>query len=62
MQWNIELKRFLRIQGVDILLLDEPVAKIKAVISEYAHISIFYNADTAGFEVIGEACFDFARL
>jgi len=47
---------------VDILLLDEPVAKIKAVISEYAHISIFYNADTAGFEVIGEACFDFARL
>lgn|SRR5574341_161570 len=34
------------IRGVEILLLDEPVVKIKSVIDDKTHISIFFNADT----------------
>ncbi len=34
------------INGVDIILLDEPVSKIKAVINKDTYIAIFYNADT----------------
>ena len=35
------------IQSVEIILLDEPVAKIKAVITEDSFINVFYNAMTA---------------
>jgi hypothetical protein len=35
------------IRGVEVLLLDEPVAKIKSVIDDKTHISVFFNADTA---------------
>jgi hypothetical protein len=34
------------IQGIEILLLDEPIAKLKAVITSDIFISIFYNAET----------------
>lgn len=43
----IELfSRYDFIKAIDILLLDEPVAKIKAVITKKTFINIFYNADT----------------
>jgi len=35
------------IGGVEILLIDEPVAKIKAVINKDTFINIFYNAETS---------------
>ena len=35
------------INGVDVVLIDEPVAKIKAVIEKDTFINIFYNAETA---------------
>ena len=34
------------IREIEILLLDEPVVKIKAIIREDIFISIFYNAET----------------
>lgn len=33
--------------GVEILLIDEPVAKIKAVMEEDTFINVFYNAETS---------------
>jgi len=35
------------IQGIEIQLLDEPVAKTKAIIDSDTFISIFYNAETS---------------
>lgn len=34
------------IQGIEIQILDEPVVKIKAVVSDDVFINIFYNAET----------------
>ncbi len=34
------------IKAIEILMLDEPVVKIKAIINERNFISVFYNAET----------------
>jgi hypothetical protein len=44
----IELySRYDFIKTVDILLLDEPVVKIKAHIDEDTYLNVFYNSETA---------------
>ena len=37
------------IQGIEIQLLDEPVAKIKAVLGNDTFLNIFYNSETLKF-------------
>ena len=39
--------RYAFIEGVEIQLLDEPVAKIKAVLGKDTFFNIFYNAETS---------------
>lgn len=34
------------IQGIDIILLDEPVVKVRLVLNDSIFIDIFYNAET----------------
>ncbi|MBI4745064.1 MAG: hypothetical protein HY786_00600 [Deltaproteobacteria bacterium] len=34
------------IKGIDILLLDEPALKVRAVLNESIFIDVFYNAET----------------
>jgi len=46
-KYTIELcSKYDFIQSIEILLLDEPVVKIKATVNEKTFISIFYNAST----------------
>ncbi len=47
-KYAIELySRYDFIKAVEILLLDEPVVKIKAYVNEDTYINVFYNSETA---------------
>ncbi len=44
-----QCSKYTFIKGIEILLIDEPVAKIKAIIDNHIFINIFYNASTQRF-------------